>query len=282
MKEEEEKKTDENVALPFDRFHQLGWIIRRHFFDLIVCSAYTFLFALPLILWVFFISNAPFLQTNSLFNVVLSYGVMALLAPILALGLAGSTCYFKRLSWNEGADVKGDFLKGIKENGKRFALLGFLAGIIYFLLHLYIAFLSESSALNAYVSMILIGVGYAFLLLAICVFTLAGMVNTTYNGKFGANLWAALKLSFANLYKGIWIYLAAYLPFILFEFIGNLYFLLGVLFVGLIFYFGFGCCICTLYADSLFDRAFNRRLYPEAYRRGLMGQGDVTFDPKKH
>lgn len=283
-KSEEEGKVEEAQisSLPATRYQQLGWVLRRHFFSLVIVSAYTFLFSLPLVAWILFCTSATFLsEYPNLYSTLLIYGGVALLLPIMALGFAGSAYFLKKLTWNQGADVRADFLSGIRKNGRSFALIGFLIGLLYLLLHLLIAFIDASGdALNPYVASLCIGLGYGFFLLLSSIFCVQGSLLMTYEGGFVSHFLVALKIGLVNLYKGIWVYLLAFVPFVVFEFASALTVALIVCALCAVFYFGFAVLLSVLYCNSLFDLAFNRRLYKEAYRRGLLGQGDVNYDPK--
>lgn len=279
------KEIDEanSAALPANRYRQLGWVLRRHFFGIVVCSAYVFLFSLPLIAWAIFCTAASFLEQANLFNTLLIYGGVALLLPLTGLGLAGSSHYFKKLTWNQGADVNSNFLDGIRENGGNGALDAFLAGLAYLSVHLLVSLINASGeTLNPYLAAVFIGISYAFLFISLTVLCVHGSIMMTYEGGFLPNLLVALKIGLVNLYKGIFLYALAFLPFILFEFVNSFFFNIALIAISAVFYFGFSSLLSVLYCNSLFDIAFNRRLYPEAYRRGLLGQGDVEFDPKSH
>ena len=269
-------------SLPENRYQQLGWVLRRHFFSLVIVSAYTFLFSLPLVAWILFCTSAAFLsEYPNLYSTLLIYGGVALLLPIMALGFAGSAYFLKKLTWNQGADVRADFLSGVRKNGRSYALIGFLIGLLYLLLHLLISFIDASGeAINPYVASLSIGVGYGFFLLLCSIFCVQGSLLMTYEGGFVSHFLVALKIGLVNLYKGIWVYLLAFVPFIVFEFASGLTVALIVCALCAVFYFGFAALLSVLYCNSLFDLAFNRRLYKEAYRRGLLGQGDVNYDPK--
>lgn len=269
-------------SLPENRYQQLGWVLRRHFFSLVIISAYTFLFSLPLVAWILFCTSATFLsEYPNLYSTLLIYGGVALLLPIMALGFAGSAYFLKKLTWNQGADVRADFLSGVRKNGRSYALIGFLIGLLYLLLHLLISFIDASGdALNPYVASLCIGLGYGFFLLLCSIFCVQGSLLMTYEGGFASHFLVALKIGLVNLYKGIWVYLLAFAPFLVFEFASGLTVALIVCAICAVFYFGFACLLSVLYCNSLFDLAFNRRLYKEAYRRGLLGQGDVDYDPK--
>ena len=247
--------------LPYNRYKQLAWVFRRHFFELAGCSLLMGLFALPAEAWVVVSSSGTFFDQK--------------------YGAAGGTYFFHQLSWNNGASLLDDFFAGIRKNGKRFAMMGFFFGLVYLLIHLLIYFSNLDEAVNAYLKAASIGISYAVLFLLFCVYGVLGPLETTYEGGALRNFAIALRISLANLYKGVWIFLLCALPFALFEFIGNVYLAFGVFIVCAAFYFGFACLLCVLYSNHLFDIAFNRRQYASAYRKGLVGEGDVSFPPKK-
>ena len=267
--------------LPYNRYKQLAWVFRRHFFELAGCSLLMGLFALPSAAWVVLSSSGAFFDQKYLANVLLVYGILSVLLSIFGLGAAGGTYFFHQLSWNNGASLLDDFFAGIRKNGKRFALMGFFFGIVYLLIHLLIYFSNLDEALNAYLKAASIGISYAVLFLLFCVFAVLGPLETTYEGTALKNFTIALRISLANLYKWVWIFLLCALPFALFEFIGNVYLAFGVFIVCAAFYFGFACLLCVLYSNHLFDIAFNRKQYASAYRKGLVGEGDVSFPPQK-
>lgn len=52
---------------------------------------------------------------------------------LLSVGLAGLSRVIKRLAWEENVSLWADFAKGVRQNGKQYALIGLLAGLAAFL-----------------------------------------------------------------------------------------------------------------------------------------------------
>lgn len=280
------RRKDKEIKLqpddfPANRWKQFLWVMRRHFFEVAMCSLLMGLFALPAAGWVFFVSATAFFDLSYLWNVFLVYLVLALLLGITGLGSAGATFFFHRLTWNEGAYLYDDFFEGIRKNGKHFAAIGFMMGVLYFFIRLLAFFADVDASVDPGLKAVFLGLAYAFFILVFSVFSVMGPLDTTYEGGFLKNLGISGKIALVNLYKGLWFDLLTLLPFFLFEFIPNIYIQMIVFLVAASFYLGFGNLVSTLYANSLFDRAFNRRLYPKVYRKGLTGQGDVNYQDVK-
>ena len=264
-----------NGALPISRLDQFKIILKEHFFDVLICSIYTFIFFIPTLLWVIFTTYFELFQVQSIFNTLVIYGVLIITIIIQGLGYAGGFYYFKRLAHNEGSNIHIDFFKGIQKNGKSFALIFMLIGIGYFLLHLVSESLLVLDALPIK-PVIFIGIEYAILLIILIVSIFVMTQTIFYSGTFSQFFKNGFKFMIGTIFKTLGIAIMFLLPFILLEFIGNFYVTLIVLISCLVFYFGFSELVVLLYTLEIYDKAINKKQFPEIYRKGI--QNDETMD----
>ena len=264
-----------NGLLPINRFEQFKIILKEHFFDVLICSIYTFLFFIPTLLWSLFSSSFALFQEQSIFNILVIYVGFILTIVIQGLGYAGGFYYFKRLIHNEGSNVHIDFFKGIQKNGKSFAFIFMLIGFGYFLLHL----VSESLLILDSLPInpaIFIGVEYAILFIILTVILFVMTQAIFYTGTWRQFFKNGFKFMIGTIFKTLGVSIMFLLPFILFEFIGNFTLTLIILIGCLVFYFGISELVVLIYMVDIYDKTINKKQFPEIYRKGI--QKDEAMD----
>lgn len=264
-----------NGELPISRLEQFKIILKEHFFDVLICSIYTFLFFIPTLLWMIFASYFELFQEKSIFNIIVIYGVLIITIIIQGLGYAGGLYYFKRLIHNEGSNIHIDFFKGIQKNGKSFAFIFMLIGIMYFLLHLVSESLLVLDALPINPT-IFIGIEYAILFIIMTVMQFVMTQTIFYTGTFRQFFKNGFKFMIGSIFKTLGVSIMFLLPYILCEFVGNFIVLLIVVLGSLVFYFGFSELVLILYTVDIYDKTINKKQFPEIYRKGI--QNDETMD----
>ncbi len=254
--------------LPLTRRGQILDVLRYHLFEIITCSIYTFLFALPSIVWIVFVGFSSLFSENQLLNVILIYGVLIFLLMIMSLGFAGGLYFFKRLLFNEGANVTKDFALGIKKNGKSFAKIFALCGIFYFILHTSLSLISVME-LNSNFKIILSGLSYALFFLVLIVILYMQTQTILYQVTFKQLLNNAMRFTFGYLHKNILIFILVMIPFLLFEFIPYNFAIWISIFISMVFYFGFAQVVFMAFSLHVFDMTINKNQFKEIYRKGL-------------
>lgn len=255
-------------ALPKNRFEQFWSILRYHTFEVVFASNLTLLFLIPLIAWLGFTSNVEIFQENTMANILLVYGILAVTIGVGGIGVSGGLYFFKKLLFGEGVELNQDFFKGIKENWKRGFADFFLIGIFYLLLHLLSGALALGYFSNGY-NIFFLGVSYAFFFILSMVFLFHLVIGIFFDGKFLIQLWSSFRFVLATLYKGIGIFAVILIPFIVYEFVPyRLADYLDIVFVAVI-HAGLSELLLIQFANHIFDQSVNKKDFPQNYRKGL-------------
>jgi len=268
-----------NTPLYKDRFEQFKDIIKTHLSEVILCSIYVFLFTLPTLLWVFFTALTTFFSERHILNVlVINAGIMITM-PIMGLGFAGAFYVFKRLTFNDGTNVNSDFIVGIRKNGKQFAKIFFIIGILYLLLHIS---LFNISIMNYSTNLLTILSALAYLLFFFLLFTMLFTCTQTilYSDTLKKFIRNGLLFTFGYLNKNIGVFIIMLLPFIIYEFvpINNIKWM--TILISGFFYFGFGTLLFTIYSNHIFDKTINIKQFPQIYRKGLIKDENISNNTK--
>lgn len=266
MKEKQYKTVDS--SLPRNRFVQFGNIMRHHFFQVMLSSMYTLIFAVPLIFWLTFTSYLELFKDNYLFNILFVDGILIPCLVVFGIGNAGGLYFFKRLLFQEGSMINQDFFIGVKKNAKNFAKIYFFIGVFYLLLKISIGALNATEIENTW-KIVITGVLYAFFILVIAMALFMQTETIFYEGGFFQLMKWAIRLVYPTLYKGIGIYLLILIPFFVVEFVPWLIGLFVTIAVCGVFYFGFSQLILMQFANHVYDLSVNKTQYPQNYRKGL-------------
>lgn len=208
-----------------------------------------------------------------LISITLGYDLVnILLFILLAIGVSGIARIYKMLIWNEGVIFVSDFINGIKQNFKQYALLFFLTGILvlfnnFMMLMLrgtefdYISYLPWSVTIVA--------------LFPIGLFCFSQIMY--YTNTFKENFSNGIRLYISNPFKTLSIILLFLLPALLIIINEYIFVKFISLLIWTILILPIIICLWILYSNSLFDRSINLKFYPEIVNKGLYIK-DTTID----
>lgn len=174
----------------------------------------------------------------------------------LSIGLAGLSRIIKRLAWEEPVDVWRDFSKGVRQNGRQYALLGLLTGLVLFACRYGV----QGSPVPSIAAGVLLGPLAAYMTVSIAVYSLRFMDHMKY----------ALLLYGKDAPRTMLAAAVCFLPFIP-QMLPNIYcHVIGRFFSGLLIpIVMLGWFLFSLYR---LDQTINPTLYPELIDRGLLGK----------
>ena len=265
------KMRSEPSPIPNTRKELLGVILKEHFFDIVICSIYTFVFAFPLVFWLIFISQTSYIditEDNYLLNSLVVYIPIMVGILIFGIGLGGSLYYMKKLVFQEGSNVHQDFFKGIKETIKQSLLsYGFIA-VLYGLMGISKTILSFSEGLNDALITILVGIMYVVLFISLIIVSFNMTQSILYNATQGQLITNSVRFFIGKLLFNILFFGIIFTPLILYEVFAISYIHWILFGICAIWHFGFSSLLFTLYSHYIFDLTINKN-YPEIYRKGL-------------
>lgn len=199
---------------------------------------------------------------------------------VFSLALSGVSYVYRCLSYGEGVILKSDFLKGIKKYWKPFLLVGFFAGLSYFLMSYTSTLWSASSVDNGAFSVLsglTIGFFYAFLV-PIFLFSLSQAVY--YELPFFKSLSNSIRFTLSSYLRLIpfllFVYAFSLLSLIVYPVFTALAFLSAIILLLPIYILAFHS-----FALSLFDKAINKEYYPSVYLKGLYTKIDTIEEKEK-
>lgn len=257
-----------NSSLPHNRFEQIKDVLHYHLFEVMAASIYTFLFTLPAIVWIIFSGLLSLFEGNYFLNVVAIYAILIPLIGIMGLGYAGGLYFFKRLLFNEGANINRDFIVGVRKNGKCLFKIFLLLGLIYFFLHTG-ASLIDNLNVQVEIKMVLLGLSYTLFFLLLITLLFMATQTILYQASFIQLFCNGLRFCFGYLHKNILILILVILPFLTFEFslLSEIKWISILISMG--FYFGFGQAVFTSFSYHVFDLTINKKQFQEYIRKGL-------------
>ncbi len=269
-------------ALPVSRKQQFFVLLRSRFGVLFRVNLLCAPFWLPLLAWDMLcgwyvgeitqgMSVAE--RFSYLINLtLLQYGTDALLLGLAFVGLSGLFYVCRRLCWGQHIKPFGDFIKGIKNGGKQFFVIGLALGVFCGLMK----YLSSVALLTMTEDN-----SFAWTL-AVCLCAVAVVISTTiavlacgqaslYNVSMRKLLLNSVIMTFKRLFRSLLVVLATILPFVV---AWLLPWVLSQLIV---------CCVlvvcglsCAVLAQTelcldIFDTMINKRDYPDFVNMGLRG-----------
>ena len=252
-----------------NRWEVLGDRLKTRFFDFVWLSFLTFLFVVPLVVWIIYCNYVlvPQITTeNYLMMSLIIYLPYIPLGMVFGLGITGALYYCKRLAWQEGANVTSDLFYGIGKNIKHSLLVFFLLFLFYSLLK--IGSLLATYSIPGVGSSILIGVLYVAFFIFFLILSFVLTQTIIYKGTFGQFFLNAIKFTVGMFGWNLLILVVVLFPFLCYEFIPFSIAQYIALAVSLLFYLGFSLFVFTLYSHAIFDITLNEE-YPEIYRKGL-------------
>ena len=238
------------ASLPSNRWELFWDILKGRFSKLIIINLLTFMFFLPVVAVViirtmFFISygiDSPFGQPfgvgfqglESLAGIAegmtLSlnarfYAFLPIACAIAGLGIAGGAYVIRNMVWTEGIFVSNDFWRGIKQNGLRLMLVGFIYGIVVFAINMSVSSANQMLASEAGTSWLLVvSKVVAYFVLAFYTIMTMHMITmvVTYNVKIRQMFKNAFLFTVGLLPQNIFFGAGALVPFVLVFFGGTI------------------------------------------------------------
>lgn len=278
--------------LPGSRWAQFMDIFRNRFGALVKINLLVFLFALPAIAW-FVIVNLMKQVDGALVpyggNIGVGYPIITdavaigearafsfeiqrwlIMIPLIMLagvGLAGGFYVMRRLVWDEGISVGGDFFRGVKYNFVPFLWSTLFVGVSLFLVMFNIN--AYSTFDNIHTAWKVVGIAVSVLQFALILSM--SLFLTTQAVTYKLKMWGLIKNSFlfaiALVPQNLFFIAISILPFILMILLPPMFsviFIFFYVFIG----FSFLILIWTLYAHSMFDRFINDKI-AGAKNRGI-------------
>lgn len=198
------------------------------------------------------------ISSNLIFNAIFAVCII-----IFFIFLGGVLKIMRRLIWNEPLFMREDFFMGIKENIGHFSLIGFLIGLLHFIS---IASYYLLPMNLKFIAFIIAGIS---LVLIIPILVTASYISSIYTNKFSTSLVMGGRVFIR---RGIFIFLILLIlySFYFVSFIPiNLYFLVLIIALSIIFVLPLWLLLSYLNAFKIFDDLINIYYYPENAYLGL-------------
>ena len=302
--------------LPGSRWAQFKDIFRNRFGALVKINLLVLLFALPAIAWYVIVSlmkqvdgamvpyssnigvGYPVVTDAALIGQYRAFSfeiqrwlIMIPLLVIAGIGLAGGFYVIRRLVWDQGIAVGGDFFRGIKYNFLPFLWSSLFMGISLFLVMFNIH--AYNNFTDIHVAWKIVGIAVSVIQFILIMFMM--MFLTTQAVTYKLKIWGLIKNSFlfaiALVPQNLFFLAISIIPIVLMLVLPTMFSIFIVMiyaFIG----FSYLILVWTLYAHSMFDRfindkiegAKNRGIYkrtPEEIERDRKNRNIRFNNPKK-
>lgn len=256
--------------LPANRKELFFDLVKNRFFTLVSLNIMTFFFLLPAVLFIFYADNIVLAEENATSVVLTSivWGIMIPLIGFAGLGFGGLFYTLKKLIWNEGTLAFGDFLEGIKKNGKRFFLYFVFLGVSFLLLNVASAALASSEDLHWAAKGVCLGLMILQLIFLLMLLMYVLPQEILYADRVKVIFSNAAKFLAGTFFKTVGVFLLSGFPYVplFFDFAPIVQYIF--LTIAALFSFSYAALLWTLNAHEVFDRTINRN-YPEIIGKGL-------------
>jgi len=198
------------------------------------------------------------ISSNLIFNAIFAVCII-----IFFIFLGGVLKIMRRLIWNEPLFMREDFFMGVKENIGHFSLIGFLIGLLNFISVASYYLLPRNLK---FIAFIIAGIS---LVLIIPILVTTSYISSIYTNKFSTSLVMGGRVFIR---RGIFIFLVLLIlySFYFVSFIPiNLYFLVLIIALLIIFVLPLWLLLSYLNAFKNFDDLINIYYYPENAYLGL-------------
>lgn len=278
--------------LPGTRWAQFRDIFKNRFGALVKVNLLVLLFCLPAIAW-FVIVNLLKTADSALVpysgNIGFGYPVvndavqmgqlrafsfeiqrwlvMIPLIMIAGIGLAGGFYVMRRLVWDQGIGVGGDFFRGIKYNFLPFLWSSLFVGVSLFLVMFNIR---AYNIIEIHTAWKIVGITVSVIQFILILFML--MFLTTQAVTYRLKTWGLIKNSFlfaiALVPQNLFFLVLTAIPVLLLIFLPTF---ISTILIMLFCFIGFSfiMLVWTLYAHSMFDRFINDKVEGAVKNRGL-------------
>lgn len=278
--------------LPGSRWAQFKDIFRNRFGALVKINLLVLLFALPAIAWYVIVSlmkqvdgamvpyssnigvGYPVVTDAALIGQYRAFSfeiqrwlIMIPLLVIAGIGLAGGFYVIRRLVWDQGIAVGGDFFRGIKYNFLPFLWSSLFMGISLFLVMFNIH--AYNNFTDIHVAWKIVGIAVSVIQFILIMFMM--MFLTTQAVTYKLKIWGLIKNSFlfaiALVPQNLFFLAISIIPIVLMLVLPTMFSIFIVMiyaFIG----FSYLILVWTLYAHSMFDRFINDKI-EGAKNRGI-------------
>lgn len=258
------------IPLPKTRKEQLKYILSYRKLDIFLMSIFVTLFSLPILLWLIACNYAPIFKENNIFNVLVVYGVMMLLFPIVGWGVGGACYSLRRMILGEGSNIRHDFFPGIKLTFKPFSIVFLIFGFINLVVHVNLFYCGSID--NKWLGALFSGLCYVISFFLTIVFSYVLAQTLIYSSSVKQLIFTGFKFMMGKIVPNIGLFILILLPYFLIDFIQIMAFI--TVFILLLGYTGLMLLLFNIYAFYLFDEYINKDLYQENYHMGLMKDED--------
>ena len=196
--------------------------------------------------------------------------IFIVLIPLTLYLLSGIFSIIRKTVWQEGIIFWYDFKKGIKQNGKYFALIGFIFSILFFVFNYT---LKEELLIHSTANFI--AVAFSGIALFVTILFAPFLLHQTiiYNLKFTYKIKNTLIIFSKLLYLFLMLLVLNLVP-ILLLFINNGIVLLIVILLDCLILIPIIIVLNTLFTDCCFDAFINHIYFKEIYRKGLFNNAE--------
>ena len=210
-------------------------------------------------------------QVASIVSAIMTFNfirnaVNVLLLLLFSVGLSGMARIIRQYCCGEKVDFGQDFILGIKQNGKQFALIALIAGIVAFVCN-YISNISSTIVTNRVFEWIGIIPSILCAVFLIPITGYAIVASTCYENKLRHNFKIGRVCYFKYLWKTLLacvcclvVFVVQMLPFFLSHLIGRLVATLLIPEIMLGWY---------LFAFGRLDEVVNKKIHPELVGKGI-------------
>jgi len=266
--------------LPSTRPAQFKFVMRTRFGVIFRTNLLAALFWIPFFVWMFAASSFVGNFTKDLtleqhfsyliYLALLEHGVMIPMFMLGFTGLGGMFYTVKRVCWGQSVRTVSDFGRGVKENWRKFVLLGLIAGVANLIIRY---FISYSVLMIGTQKPLVIGLVLGLVILLGAVLSVMCMYAFCMTVLYDLTFFMLIKNSFILAFKKLWsslgicllslvfIYPFALMPWILAKLIGMC--------LAVVFSIGFAAVMQTVFCHGVFDKYINEKNYPECMRIGL-------------
>lgn len=279
------------VQLPRTRREAFVFYGKQQFWKLLICGAFTSLFFVPLLGWLYAMNYVK-AQAIAALDVgaadyadvygqlllgwsLKTYLVSVPLVMLFFVGLGGLFGLVKRICFYQSSGY-GQYFASIKDSWFHFALWGMLFGISLFFLRFNVTFYSVSKF-----SPIAKGLLSGFAAVQFALVAVATMYFVTGDVTYRYTMWQSVKnaflLTFGGLAQNILFAAVGLAPFVVALFVPSPFQTLLLAVAGLV-YLSFLSLLWTNYCQGVYDRTINCQLGADCVGRGLAKaqQGDVV------
>lgn len=193
---------------------------------------------------------------------------------LFSVGVAGASHVLRLFLFNQGFQLKDDFLIGIKRNWKNDILFALGGSFIIAILNFLITIVADPEAAALYFGLAISLFGIS--ILVYCSFIYACFLNEVYEERFVRYLAVSIAFFFKAPHYALLVYFLVPGLFALLVLLNGLFTYVVILVSALILFFAFifgglsfGLLISFLLFASLADRFINAKQFPNLYRKGL-------------